>query len=419
MEEILKSKPNSPIGEPFSPLLGETIERLEEVLLASPQPVEVAPCVADDKVEVGGSGAAAPASKTSPPKGKHIKLNGAARKRFRRLIAANVGVDEARALAVKPWDQIPVQNAPPDPKASKRQRSEEESPKEQPKKAPRLEVSEGVRPSFKQVAEAKRVGIRSASSMSDDQMKLVHRSLTLAMLKIADSGKAPKFAGFTHKPGWILVTCENQDSLGWLEREVPKIEPWAGAKLSVIPESELPRPMVAVTFVPSSEVASLDEAVKLLRTQNEGLNTGLWKVLNSRSVENGHVVTFSLDDQSVVALRAADFVATLGFKKVTFKVRGGSESAPAPVDANDPRPSTSRGQGSSGQSNQGGVQPRSVVATKPPQPRPVSIARPPAGRGTRSPHGSTRADRLTENNRGRGARPKLNRSKPRHQRGNL
>ncbi|KOB57233.1 Uncharacterized protein OBRU01_25736, partial [Operophtera brumata] len=272
------------------------------------------PCLEDDQPEVSGSLAAAPvtvASISKPP-----KLNGAARKRFRRLLAANVEVHEARALALKPWTQIPIQNVPPDPKPNKRQRSEDESPKEQPKKAPRLEAPSGgnPKPSFKQVAEAKRVGIRNATSMSDDQMKKVHRALTLAMLKIVDRGKGPKFAGFTHKPGWILITCQNQDSLRWLESEIPRVVPWTGAELSIIPESELPKPTVAITFVPSSEVESIDEAIHLLRTQNEGLYTELWKVLHSKSEENGHVVTFSLDELSVEALAAVDFQATLGFK---------------------------------------------------------------------------------------------------------
>ncbi|KOA95835.1 Uncharacterized protein OBRU01_27368, partial [Operophtera brumata] len=63
-----------------------------------------------------------------------------------------------------------------------------------------------------------------------------------------------------------------------------------------------------------SEVESIDVAIHLLRTQNEGLYTELWKVLYSKSEENGHVVTFSLDELSVEALAAVDFQATLGFK---------------------------------------------------------------------------------------------------------
>lgn len=63
-----------------------------------------------------------------------------------------------------------------------------------------------------------------------------------------------------------MVTCEDRESLGWLESLVSKIVPWAGAKLQIIPESELPRPTVAITFVPSSEVDSA-EAVRLLNTE--------------------------------------------------------------------------------------------------------------------------------------------------------
>lgn len=48
-------------------------------------------------------------------------------------------------------------------------------------------------------------------------------------------------------------------------KRVPKIKPRAGAEFSVIPESELPKPVVVVTFVPSIEAGSVDEAVQLLR----------------------------------------------------------------------------------------------------------------------------------------------------------
>ncbi|KOB64776.1 Uncharacterized protein OBRU01_23808 [Operophtera brumata] len=145
------------------------------------------------------------------------------------------------------------------------------------------------------------------------------------MLKIVDRGKGPTFAGFTHKPGWILITCQNQESLGWLESEIPRVKPWTGAELSITPESELPKPTVEIPFVPSSEVESIDEAIHLLRTQNEGLYTELWKVLHSKSEENGHVVTFSLDEL-------------------------GSEGKPTTAVEPDPQPSTSGGQGNAGQS---------------------------------------------------------------------
>lgn len=360
-------------NQPFSPLLGEAIEMMEEVLLASPESKNIEPCRGTSPAGAGGSNDSAP--RTEEALKRPIKLCGAARKRFRRLLAANVRADEARALALKPWSAIPLEGVPPDPKAKKRPRSEDESPKEQAKKTPRI-VTPVNQPSFKQVVEQTRVGIKNQSPMCEDQMKLVHRALTLAMLNITEKGKGPKFSGFIHRPGWILVTCDDQASLKWLTEKIPGIKPWDGASLSVIPGSELPKPLIGTTFIPSSEAESLDEATRLLGIQNEGLNTELWRVAHSRAEGNGHVVSFFLDQPSVAAIRAMKSEVTLGFKRLTFKIKSDPEVVPssvAPEATVEPQPSTS-----SGSEKLGGDDPRSrpTVPQVPLNPVPRSCERP-------------------------------------------
>lgn len=348
---------------------------MEEVLLASPEPQNIEPCRGTSPAGVGGSNDSAP--ETEEALTRPIKLCGAARKRFRRLLAANVRADEARALARKPWSAIPLKGVPPDPKANKRPRSEDESPKEQAKKTPRL-VKPVNQPSFKQVVEQTRVGIKNQSPMCEDQMKLVHRALTLAMLSITERGKGPKFSGFIHRPGWILVTCDDRVSLKWLMEKIPGIKPWEGASLSVIPESDLPKPLIGTTFIPSSEAESLDEATRLLGIQNEGLNTELWRVAHSRAEGNGHVVSFFLDQPSVAAIRGMNSEVALGFKRISFKIKSSPEVNPlsvAPVATEEPQPSTS-----GGSEKQGGGDPGSqpTVPQEPinPNPMPLSGERP-------------------------------------------
>ncbi|XP_048003937.1 uncharacterized protein LOC125240134 [Leguminivora glycinivorella] len=141
--------------------------------------------------------------------------------------------------------------------------------------------------------------------MSEEQMKSVHKYLTLAIMTQWSSAKggAPQFVGFVHKTGWILVTCCNQASKDWLMNEVPKAKPWPEATLSVIPEGELPKPATAVTFIPESEASSIEDALVLLRAQNFGLNTELWKVLGEKAEQGGRVATFALDEPSAEALK--------------------------------------------------------------------------------------------------------------------
>ncbi|CAG5044304.1 unnamed protein product [Parnassius apollo] len=140
----------------------------------------------------------------------------------------------------------------------------------------------------------------------------------------------PKFSGFTHKPGWILVTCLNKASQAWIVGEIGKLKPWPEAELSVIPEGELPKPQLGITYLPRSEANSPEEAAVLLKAQNEGLHTELWRILHRRDEENRFLVTFSLDDPSAEAVRKAGGRVVLGFKMITFKVRGGSDAAMEP-----------------------------------------------------------------------------------------
>ncbi|CAK1601778.1 unnamed protein product [Parnassius mnemosyne] len=185
--------------------------------------------------------------------------------------------------------------------------------------------------------------------MNVEQMRLVHRALTQAIAKTAcgvQPGMRPKFSGFTHKPGWILVTCLNKASQDWIVSDIGKLKPWLEAELSIIPESELPKPQLGITFLPRSEADSPEEVAVLLRAQNEGLHTEIWKILHRRDEENGFLVTFSLDDPSAETLRALDGRVVLGFKMITFKVRGGFDAAmePVPPQLQSPQTSTSRGE---------------------------------------------------------------------------
>lgn len=295
----------------------------EGALLASPPPRENdATELANPSAEVGSCSAPNPtgasASESIKPENRK-KLSGAARKRFKRLRAANVSADEALVLCRQPWKEIP--QLLPEAKALKRIRSEEESPKGHLTKAPKTTLEGRVKPTFSAVAGSIRVGIRGETPLAEEKMDLVRRSLVLLISK-EGKGEGPRFVSFSHKPGWILVVCENTASKDWLKKVVPKLKPWPEAKLAVLEESELPKPTVVTTFIPSVDAKSLDEAITLLGTQNKGLNTELWKVLHSRKEEGGVVATFAVDDPSVESLKGTQGKAVIGFRSVVFRIKG-------------------------------------------------------------------------------------------------
>ncbi|XP_063370755.1 uncharacterized protein LOC134659079 [Cydia amplana] len=189
-----------------------------------------------------------------------------------------------------------------------------------------------------------RVGIRNKEPMSPEQMKMVHRHLLIAITK-QFTGGGPEFLSFTHKRGWIQITCVDQRSKDWLVEEVQSLEPWPGVLLSIVPEEQLPNPPKVVTMIPESEAGSVQEALDLLRAQNKGLNTGHWQVLHERvEKDKSRTVTFIIDEKSFETLKDQNFQAALGFKIVTFRIKdGGSQllRRPATKDEDPVTPDSS------------------------------------------------------------------------------
>lgn len=190
-------------------------------------------------------------------------------------------------------------------------------------------VRRGTNPPHRN-SDAVRVGIRNVEPMTDAEMSLVRASLLQTLCvegQFLDSrGKGPKFLGFSHKAGWILVTCENQRSKDWLATVVSHCKPWPGARLSIMKDSDLPKPWIATTFIPSTEASSVERALDIIRYQNEGLYPEHWRVLHEKSEGGGIVAVFSLDEVSVEALRASRFRVNIGFRKMVFKVKGENKS---------------------------------------------------------------------------------------------
>ncbi|XP_059045052.1 uncharacterized protein LOC131840879 [Achroia grisella] len=176
--------------------------------------------------------------------------------------------------------------------------------------------------------------------MTDEMMSMVRSSVLREVGKITEAGKGPRFVGCSFKPGWLLITCQNEPTKIWLESITPSLKPWADAELSVLDERAMPKPAIGTAFIPSSETRSVDEALRMLKSQNDCLNSELWKILNRKAEENGTVLTVSLDEPSVDFLKTQDYKVNLGFKKVLFRVKGISTPTQQPSSDGNGRSAT-------------------------------------------------------------------------------
>lgn len=291
-------------------------------------------------------------SQTTKTAAQRKAQSGAAKLRYKALKAQGVEPSQAAALSTKSFAELKKMGYRFEQSKSerpvKRPRVEEESPQGQPiKKAQRTTESVPTsRPSvpYSTALTSTRVGVKDSNPMSDTQLDRLYDAI-VSRIASSEKGKGPAFTGLSLKPGWLLITCADQHAVTWLGQNVPSLKPWPGADLSLISERDLPKTKVGVVFIPNPEAKDTNKVLSLLRAQNEGLNTEIWKVLHKKDEKGGVILTLSMDDLSVEILKRKDLKANLAFKTVQFRIKGAKAStqnegtsAPPPPE---PQPSTS------------------------------------------------------------------------------
>lgn len=163
------------------------------------------------------------------------------------------------------------------------------------------------------------VGIRNATPMSKNKMASVNHALNMAILRIGFNGAGPHFTRCSHKNGWILITCEDHESRQWLEKTIPTLYPWPGAKLSIIPNGELQKPIYTTFLIPWKEGVTARQALELIRIQNQGIETINWKIINGAKIHAGLIILLSIDKHSYEALKHLKGLVNLGAGQIEFK----------------------------------------------------------------------------------------------------
>ncbi|XP_026315921.1 leukocyte elastase inhibitor-like [Hyposmocoma kahamanoa] len=166
---------------------------------------------------------------SEPSAQPRIQLSGSRQKRLQGLMRTGMSYAEALPISEKPWSDVPVSKPPLKPKAQKRERSVEASPREHVGKAPRAmaPADSRNRPTFSEMASSLRVGIRNSESMSEEQMELMEL--------------------------FLVHTIASAD---WLVGKIGNLKPWPEAPLSLIKESKLPKPTTATTYIPKKGFAN-------------------------------------------------------------------------------------------------------------------------------------------------------------------
>lgn len=257
-------------------------------------------------------------------------LNGATRKRLRRLIVNGVSYEQARQVAlqpISPRDKVRkrhISNDSTPGKVEKKRRfetvveplSEQQMPQE----------TDSAIPAFRQTLDETKVGIIHAGypdeNLNTDQMNAIQEAIIEKVLAL-DSSTKPKFLGAIFRTGYLQINCADETALKWLCSVVPEMKPWEGAVLKTLVGDELPKAHVVNAFFPNSAEDSNEKILKLVKQHNVGFHTTNWKVLKrmTRGKNTVYLVTV-IDEQSTAVLRKINCRVSFKFGEATIRAKG-------------------------------------------------------------------------------------------------
>ncbi|XP_049943897.1 uncharacterized protein LOC126425032 [Schistocerca serialis cubense] len=143
----------------------------------------------------------------------------------------------------------------------------------------------------------------------------------LDALEPLEDGYFPQFYGTSVAKGALVMSCANEQTKLWLERIVPDLKPWKGAKLLVKPKGEVAQGTKVLLKTPKLFAKTEPKKIlQMLGTQNKTLDTSLWKNVSVTSEATGQTLVFMVDDQSVEAIRALDNKVYLGLGNVDLVI---------------------------------------------------------------------------------------------------
>ncbi|GJQ65260.1 hypothetical protein Trydic_g7387 [Trypoxylus dichotomus] len=104
------------------------------------------------------------------------------------------------------------------------------------------------------------------SSISQEQAKLIRNCILQELDKLNVVGPEPKFSAVRHRAGMLRAACVDAGTCSWLAGVVRKCASWDGAKLKLIREDDLPKPIKALVWIPGPQMES-DQILHRLKVQ--------------------------------------------------------------------------------------------------------------------------------------------------------
>lgn len=170
-----------------------------------------------------------------------------------------------------------------------------------------------------------------ATQMDQEKLTATQKAIMEAYESIPEEGPQVRFVKCTHRPGYLVIACADNESAQWLRNVVPAITPWEGASLIALEGDDIPKPLACTAFVPDEygQKIPAERILARLRISNRKLKTGLWTVWGSTPMEKGTLWTFSIDKESQEELKRWDMCPYFGMGRLKFRVKDSSKQQPS------------------------------------------------------------------------------------------
>lgn len=227
-------------------------------------------------------------------------LSGAGVRWYLRHLTEGMPPEEARKKAVE--RKVP-QADPPQGNAPKKRGASQLTPQKEPdlkrRKVPSTAAATRTHTSYAEAASSIKVAIlpkEQGESLSADELTTLEEAIVGEMMLGAESSL--QFAGIHFRPGMLVVDCVDKQTADWLVGKGHQLAKWEGKELRACMGDDIPRAHVVTIFFPRSNKMSEEQLLSLVKTQNRGLNTQLWKILSSKEEASGKLISISIDEES-------------------------------------------------------------------------------------------------------------------------
>ncbi|GJQ67151.1 hypothetical protein Trydic_g8065 [Trypoxylus dichotomus] len=134
--------------------------------------------------------------------------------------------------------------------------------------------------------------------------ELIQNYILEELDKLNVEGPEPKFSKVRHRAGMLKAACVEADTCSWLAHVARNCAPWNGAKLKLVREDDLPKPITALV-------------------QNQKLPINSWRVVSAKADPKGQRMVVAMDESSWKVLQDTYHGRLhLQFSSVSFRLVG-------------------------------------------------------------------------------------------------